>query len=198
MPTRARPPATPCAMSSALAWSDRDESERPRGVRVAAAGDDHPAEPRERRLAAGPVGVREQRMARTARAVRAERPLVGGGCRPRRRPAGSASPRAACRRASGTDSASRGRTSACSEWTRTSVPPSRTGNASRHCRSARPSTTPADVIGLSDSRGTCAPTHGTPTTIASSGSSRRVPRSSTLERVPLRARLTACRRRRRP
>ena len=73
-PTRARPPATPCAISSALAieWLGtkpsaarrprRGSRRRRRGRAAQSAG-----------CAAGPVGVRKQRMARAAGAVGGER-----------------------------------------------------------------------------------------------------------------------------
>ena len=57
----------------------RDEAELAGGGRVAAAGDEHGAEPVERGLAGVPVGEREQRVARAAAAVGVDRARVGGG-----------------------------------------------------------------------------------------------------------------------
>ena len=57
----------------------RDEAELPRGSRVAAAGDEHGAEPVERRAAGIPVGEGQPRVARAAVAVRGDRARVGGG-----------------------------------------------------------------------------------------------------------------------
>ena len=162
----------------------RDEAERARGDRVAAARDDDAAERERARAAAGPVGVREQRVARAARLGRRRAPRRR--LLPRARPAASSSASSALAKRV----EDRGGTASCvpcanervSGWTRISVPPSRTGNASRHRRSASPSAIAADVMGLSGSRGTCGPIHGTPTTSASSGSSSRAPRSSTPRR----------------
>ena len=70
----------------------RHEAERPRRLVVAAAGDDDGAEPVERRRAAVPVGVRQERMAGAPGAVGVERARVGGRRRarpPRGRPAGA-------------------------------------------------------------------------------------------------------------
>ena len=53
-----------------------DESERPRGLVVAAAGDDDRAEPVEGRPAALPVGVGEERVTGAAGAVSGERAVV--------------------------------------------------------------------------------------------------------------------------
>ena len=63
-----RPPARPCAISSAADDAvGGDEAERPRGLVVAAAGDDHRAEAVERRPARLPVGVGQQRVAARGR-----------------------------------------------------------------------------------------------------------------------------------
>ena len=54
----------------------RDEAERTCGDRVAAPRDDDPAEARERGLTPGPVGVREQRVARATRSVGGDGAIV--------------------------------------------------------------------------------------------------------------------------
>ena len=138
----------------------RHEPERPRGDGVAASRNDDLPEPSENRLAPGPVGEREQRMAHASRAVGGERALVG--CR------GSlcdgdelASARAerveqrAVRVVRRVRERPRQRVD---EHGGAAVPNGR-------CVAPLPQREPergrADVIGLSGSRGRCGPIHGT-------------------------------------
>ena len=78
-PTRARPPATPCAISSALAieWLGTKPSARA-AIASRQPGDDDAAEPGEHGRTASPVRVGEERVARLARAVCGERLLIRG------------------------------------------------------------------------------------------------------------------------
>ncbi len=77
---RGGPAARPCAISSAGPIPCvGHEPELARGGRVPAPGDEHGAEPLDRGLAGGPLGEREQRVARAARAVGLDRAIVRSG-----------------------------------------------------------------------------------------------------------------------
>ncbi len=56
----------------------RDETHLPGGVRIATARDEHCAEPSDRRLAGGPLGERQQRVARAAGTVGVQESAIGG------------------------------------------------------------------------------------------------------------------------
>src|SRR4051812_8809263 len=58
----------------------RDETELPDGRRIGGAGDEHPAQAAECRLARVPVPERQQRMDGATGAVVRDRTRVGGGC----------------------------------------------------------------------------------------------------------------------
>ena len=139
-PTRARPPASPCAISSALAieWLGTNPS-----ARAATASRLPATTTRPRRASAGwqpaqsaygrsgwqarPARYAESARSSCGRALLGRRELVGRRLRERARRAeryGSCVPCANER---------------VSEWTRISVPPSRTGKASRQRRRASPS-----------------------------------------------------------
>ena len=171
--------APACHLQRRVHAVDRDEAELPRRHRVAAARDEHRAEPDERGLARRPVREREQRVAGAAFAVRGERAGVLGAAAARRRGAPRARGRSASRRRTcGRAAASGGGSGARSGCTRIAVPPSTTGNESRQSLSARPRPSCAACKGLGRSRGRCSVVGGMPTTIASSGSSSTTSRAS--------------------
>ena len=118
----------------------RHEAELPRGVGVAAAGDEHRAEPAERRVARAPAEERLERMDGAAGAVLRDRARVG-----ERRPLGLAQRRRVARRARVGEQRAEGRldrargSGATKSCRRIAVPPAFTGNAFRQSRSASPS-----------------------------------------------------------
>ena len=156
----------------------RDEPERPCRPGIAAACDEHAARALEDGRARRPVDVGQQRMRGAAPAVGVERAR-------RRRPPAAARRRAAPAVAPSRSTWKRLRYGACGpcpnvrrrSCRRTTVPPSRSGEASRQSRSAWPRPIAAAVIGFSGSRGSCSDFHGSGTTIVSSWPSSGAPRS---------------------
>ena len=145
-PIRERAAGAACAICTCRADAvRRDEPERARRVVVAAAGDEHLAEPAERRAARAPVRERQQRMVRAPVAVGRDRLRVRRGRR--------APPRASGRRRAPTRRGSRGRSRGTAAGSDARTAARTDGRGSRR-RRRRPGTRPARAAAPARARGT--------------------------------------------